>query len=107
MTKGDELLPRASASTRRRNPHLFADLPSGAERQPSAELFAPRAYETETYFKGRCSVRVTSLRRRLIDQDNVWVKHHLDALCEAGILVDDGPNWCQLEVHQVKVSYAC
>lgn len=50
--------------------------------------------------KKRRLVRFTSCRLRLADQPNLWIKHYLDSLVEAGILVDDSPRWVEVEVLQ-------
>lgn len=53
--------------------------------------------------KIRCLVCVTSFRRKLTDDDNLHGKHFVDALTEAGILVDDSQVWAELKILQVKI----
>lgn len=51
----------------------------------------------------RRKVCIVSFRTRLIDHDNLWIKHYLDALTEAGILFDDSERFCKVEVQQTQV----
>lgn len=48
-------------------------------------------------------VRITSFRCRLLDERNLFDKHFVDALRYAGVLFDDSPAWCQVEVTQRQV----
>jgi hypothetical protein len=45
-------------------------------------------------------VRLTSHRRRELDERNLWDKYFVDSLVTAGLLVDDTPRWAQIEVRQ-------
>lgn len=45
-------------------------------------------------------VRITSCRLRLCDERNLFDKYFVDALVTAGILYDDSPTWCKIEVVQ-------
>ena len=47
-------------------------------------------------------VRVTSVRKRLIDVSNLCYKYHEDLCRYAGILPDDSPQLCHSEVTQRK-----
>lgn len=48
-------------------------------------------------------LKITSYRNRLIDIDNICVKFIIDGLVEAGVLVDDSPEFVEsVEVLQVK-----
>ena len=47
-------------------------------------------------------VRVTSVRSRLIDTDNLVPKWHIDALRYAGILPSDAPDKARIETSQRK-----
>lgn len=49
------------------------------------------------------SVVVTSYRRRLLDEDNLVEKWHVDALRYAGILPADSPDQARIQVKQEKV----
>jgi hypothetical protein len=45
-------------------------------------------------------VRVTSVRLRLLDEDNLCEKFHVDCLRYAGILPSDAPGRCRIETTQ-------
>jgi len=47
-------------------------------------------------------VRVTSIRKRLLDWDNLCVKPLVDGLRYAGLIPDDRPEICKIEVRQRK-----
>ena len=47
-------------------------------------------------------VRVTSFRRRLLDEDNLCAKYHVDLCRYAGAIPDDAPGQVKIEVGQVK-----
>jgi hypothetical protein len=53
---------------------------------------------------GRIRVRITCLRRRLIDPDNLCPKYFIDCLRFAGIIPNDRAQDIILEVEQFKVS---
>lgn len=48
-------------------------------------------------------VLVTSFRLRLIDADNLFAKYIVDCCVKAGLLRDDSPHWCKVQVGQIKV----
>jgi hypothetical protein len=48
-------------------------------------------------------VRIKSFRTRLADERNLYDKYITDALVTAGILRDDSPKWCKVEVSQIRV----
>lgn len=50
----------------------------------------------------RLLVRVTSIRRRLIDEDNLCEKYVVDCCRYAGLLPGDGPGETKIEVGQRK-----
>lgn len=50
----------------------------------------------------RVLVRVTSFRKRLIDEDNLCEKYHVDLCRYAGIISGDAPEQTKIEVYQVK-----
>lgn len=52
----------------------------------------------------RFLVRVTSVRRRLIDEDNLCEKYAVDCCRYAGLLPGDGPGQTKIEVIQRKAS---
>ena len=47
-------------------------------------------------------VRITSFRRRLLDEDNLCEKYHVDLCRYAGAIPDDAPGQVKIEVGQVK-----
>ena len=49
----------------------------------------------------RMRVQIESRRKRLMDEDNLTVKHVLDALIFAGFLWDDSPEALALELSQI------
>ena len=59
--------------------------------------------QAETGDTSRCLVRVTSYRTRLLDEDNLVAKYHVDALRYAGVLASDAPQHTHIECRQVKV----
>jgi len=64
---------------------------------------APLAAETVQGPAGRkFFVRVTSFRRRLLDEDNLCEKYHVDLCRYAGAIPDDAPDQVKIEVGQIK-----
>jgi Holliday junction resolvase RusA-like endonuclease len=61
-----------------------------------------RAWLKSVAAKKRIRVEICSERKRLLDQDNLCVKHVLDALVHAGFIADDSPEHIELVVTQVK-----
>lgn len=52
---------------------------------------------------GRVPVRITSFRRRLLDQDNLVGKFALDCCRYAGLIRQDTPDAISYEIRQIKV----
>lgn len=50
----------------------------------------------------RFLVRVTSYRKRLLDEDNLCEKYHVDCLRYAGIIPNDDPQTVTIQVCQKK-----
>jgi hypothetical protein len=101
----DEILrrfPNASKSTIARNTQAHSVAP-GAEPQPDRDDEPMAADEGEVAYQGRCLIRITSLRMRLCDERNLYDKHFVDALKEAGCFVDDSPDYVKVEVRQEQV----
>ena len=64
---------------------------------------APLAAETiQRRNRRQFFVRVTSFRRRLLDEDNLCAKYHVDLCRYAGAIPDDAPGQVKIEVGQVK-----
>lgn len=68
--------------------------------QPNAPLAAA---QTEASDPRKCVVRVVSFRRRLLDEDNICEKYHIDALRYLGVLASDAPGHTQIITSQTKV----
>jgi hypothetical protein len=62
------------------------------------------AGETQTRHPSRYIVSVTSYRVRLLDEDNLCPKYHVDALRYAGLLPSDAPDKAHIITGQIKVS---
>lgn len=75
--------------------------------KPSAESHTPdgatsggtRADASKYHY----TVKITSYRVRLLDEDNLCVKFHVDALRYAGVLPNDNPALTSIRIAQVKV----
>ena len=96
--------PRASESFIKANSDAGC-VPAGSQQQrnPGNEPVGKDARETADPFRRR--VRITSCRRRLCDERNLFDKHFVDSLVEAGILYDDSPQWLAIEVVQTLVKH--
>ena len=74
-------------------PVLERDLRDGA-------LATRQAKEADT---GKFFVRVTSFRRRLLDEDNLCEKYHVDCCRYSGVLPADSPDRTSIQTRQEKV----
>jgi hypothetical protein len=82
--------------------HLYHDpnpLPE-LERNPSAGPLA--THEGEEGGAGRVHLRIVSIRKRLLDPDNLSVKWLIDCLRYASIIRGDEPDKITLQVEQRK-----
>ncbi len=54
--------------------------------------------------KKKMAVKIRSVRKKLIDISNLWggIKGLLDAIVRLGLIIDDSPQYLDLEVMQVK-----
>lgn len=114
MTHGQlSLFPNASPDFLARNPQL--SLPQERQRSeegdaasvcavmercvaaPTVGKAGPKGGDTRRFL-----VRITSYRRRLIDQDNLCEKYVVDCCRYAGLLPGDGPGQTEIEVRQFK-----
>ena len=82
------------AASKRKNPIVEC----GAEHEPLAKN------QVETSDSGKRLVVVESFRRRLLDEDNLSCKFHIDALRYAGVLSGDAPHQTTIRVTQTKVA---
>lgn len=106
MTRAELLAryPNASESFLRKN----ADLSPRSSRQPAEPERTPRqTIEAPTRDQenhpAQFLVRITDVRRRLIDVDNLCGKFHTDFLRHCGCLPLDSPETTTIEVSQRKV----
>ena len=53
---------------------------------------------------GRFLIRVTAFRVRLLDEDNLCEKYHVDCCRYAGLIPDDNPGQTKIETGQIKVA---
>ena len=97
--------PNASEAFLRANARPDGVAPT-AIAQPSRDDEHMAEDAGEVAYKSRCLVRITSFRRRLCDERNLYDKHFVDALKEAGAFVDDSPQFVKVEVSQEQVQFA-
>ncbi len=60
--------------------------------------------EAEKGNSERVLVRITSVRKRLIDEDNLAEKYHVDCCRYAGLIYADSPDQTKIEVCQRKAA---
>jgi hypothetical protein len=109
----ERMMRNASRSVQSLNPTLPGSAPvqDGSARTP-AKLESNSEHGTMGAIqvqKGACDrflVRVTSYRKRLLDQDNLCEKFHVDLLRYAGVIPTDAPGTTQIEVRQEKAGKA-
>lgn len=92
--------PKAGLKYAHINPPCRPPDPILERHLPNEPLAADQAQESHP---GIYSVHVTSYRRRLLDEDNLCEKFHVDALRYAGILPSDAPQSCHIQTTQKKV----
>lgn len=103
----------ASDAFKRLNPALFSDVSIKADNQASTPklecsaepkpLAARKAKKADRRF---FFIRVTSFRRRLLDEDNLCEKFHVDLCRYVGVLPDDSAAKARIVTTQEKVSRA-
>lgn len=76
----------------RKTSKLESDLGNGALGQTQAQKRAGQKF----------LVRITAIRKRLIDEDNLCEKYHVDLCRYSGIIPDDSPEQTKIEVSQRK-----
>lgn len=77
-----------------------------AELERCAATPAVRKKGKKEANRRRFLVRVTSVRKRLIDEDNLCEKYAVDCCRYAGLLPGDGPGETKIEVAQRKAGEA-
>jgi hypothetical protein len=60
--------------------------------------------ESEKGTTSRVHLRITSVRKRLIDPDNLFAKSTIDCLRYAKLIADDCENQISLEISQKKIT---
>ena len=107
------LFPNASKSVLSANaadygtgqPDLSPERPrKAAKPQHDARGPLARSASNKAGDRQRFHVRITSVRRRLIDEDNLVGKFHCDLLRYSGILPSDAPGICHIETMQRKAA---
>lgn len=96
------LFPNASRSTIKLNQASHQPSCPVMERPASDESLA--APQGKTSDSGRYLVRVVSYRTRLLDEDNLAEKYHVDACRYAGLIPADSPDRTTIQVTQEKVA---
>lgn len=91
-----KIFPHASAAFLARNSGKIAVV----ERDPKNVGVAKVSLQKEA--GGRFLVRVTSIRRRLLDEDNLCSKYFIDLCRYAGALPGDEPGTAKIETDQRK-----
>lgn len=75
-----------------------------AEPQRIARDAALGAAQTKSRDSQRFLVRITSVRKRLLDEDNLVGKYHCDLLRYAGIIPSDAPAVTSIQTRQRKAA---
>lgn len=88
--------PRIGAAVRAGSGRPTAEL----ERNPGNGTLGARQIQMPA--SGRFLVRLTSVRTRLLDEDNLCEKYHVDCCRYAGLLPGDGPGTTQIQTRQEK-----
>lgn len=100
-----DVIAHFSASTRRLNPSLQANGKAPAPIAEPRPQHGPLAEsQTQAPDPRKRLVRIKSSRVRLLDEDNLIAKFHIDALRYAGILLGDDPSQARILVWQEKVA---
>lgn len=88
-------------SLARRNPDRSESASAVMEHAPIHDTVA--AAQTQMRDTTKYVVRITSYRTRLLDEDNLAEKYHVDACRYAGLLPSDAPDKTTIQVRQIKV----
>lgn len=97
-------LKRTKVGSRPENTRILTgDRRTVAELESDSSDAALGAAQVQKNSGSRFLVRVTSFRRRLIDEDNLCEKYHVDLCRYSGALFGDGPATTKIEVSQEKV----
>jgi hypothetical protein len=109
MSDFSATLAKASESFKRANPGLFPEYaattdthhrPQGSQPQ-QALCHAPDGTPSgEAFYSGRVRISVTSVRKRLIDPDNLCPKYIIDACRYSGLIRDDTESAVEISTSQ-------
>jgi len=98
--------PKAFEAFLAANPHLRVAPDRGQQgtklERPAGNGALAEA-KGETRNPAKFLVRIISYRRRLLDEDNLAEKYHVDSLRYASLLPDDSPLLVSIKPEQVKV----
>ena len=73
-----------------------------AKLEPDSGNAALDTKEVQRQFGQRFLVRIKSIRKRLLDEDNLCGKYHIDLLRYAGVIPNDTPDQIKVEISQEK-----
>ena len=73
-----------------------------AKLEPDLGIRPLAAKEVQRFDSKLLLVVVTSIRKRLIDEDNLCEKYHIDLCRYAGIIPGDSPDKVRIETRQIK-----
>lgn len=96
------LFPNASESTIAAN--TVGAQEQSALAKPTAGDEPVAAAQAQARDTARYVVRVISHRARLLDEDNLCPKYHVDSCRYAGLLPSDAPGQTEIRTSQVQVS---
>ncbi len=74
--------------------------------KPNPEYVTPSEDAGKAADQKRSLVRITSYRRRLCDERNLFDKHFIDALVESSLLRGDSPSEVDVRISQEQVNYS-
>ena len=80
--------------------------PNDTGKAPIPQRAPSNAALVETQVQGRTGdrilVRIESIRKRLLDEDNLVSKYHTDLCRYSGLIPSDAPGVCKIETTQRK-----
>jgi hypothetical protein len=103
----DTLLSSCGPAVRKLNPGIFSagGHAPAPKPQPSNRPRPLAARKAQDLDPRKRLVRITSFRVRLLDEDNLVAKWHVDSLRYSGILHGDDPSQARIETRQQKVAH--
>ena len=82
--------------------------PNDTGKAPIPQCAPSNAALVETQVQGRAGdrilVRIESIRKRLLDEDNLISKYHTDLCRYSGLIPSDAPGICKIETSQRKAA---